>query len=134
MKLYPHVLAVVTLGVISTACSSQDDVDSPVGSEPGVPGTLEATVAVSGTRPDPDGYAAVVTLANQSEPQVLRVEPSGGTVRFANLPVGSHSVLLEDLAANCRVLGGNPRSFTIIAGGTSRIEFRVACPGAGTLL
>lgn len=63
-----------------------------------------------------------------------RVDSPGGTVRFANLPVGSHSVLLEDLAANCLVLSGNPRSFTIVAEETSRIEFRVACPGAGALL
>lgn len=134
MNVRRRILSATTLVAIAAGCDSQRSVDDPVGPEPEALGTLEVTVAVNGTRPDPDGYALVVTLASQAAPVSEHVEPAGGTARFLDLPAGSHSLRLEDLAANCTVLGSNPRSVTIVGEETSQITFRVACPGPGTFL
>lgn len=131
MNVRRRILSVTILVAIAAGCDSPRSVDDPVGPEPEALGTLEVTVAVNGTRPDPDGYALVVTLASQAAPVSERVEPAGGTVRFLDLPAGSHSLRLEELAANCIVLGSNPRSVTIIGEETLQISFRVACPGPG---
>jgi Tol biopolymer transport system component len=91
------------------------------------------TVTVNGTRPDADGYAVVVTISSQDGPGE-RVESTGGTVRFGDLEPGSHSVRLEDLAANCSIEGGGARPFKIASDRTSQVKFSVWCPGAGALL
>lgn len=133
---------VVALAMLSefAACGQTVDPGGPVGPEPpvepgpAVPGTLEVTVTVNGTRPDPDGYAVVIALASQVTPGPVPVEPAGGTVRFSELEPGSHSVRLENLAANCSVGGGSARLFTIASDRTSRVNFVVWCPGPGALL
>jgi len=129
-----RILSATTLVAIAAGCDSQRSVDDPVGPEPEALGTLQVTVAVNGTQPDPDGYALVVTLASQAAPVSEHVESTGGIVRFFDLPAGSHSLRLEDLAANCTVLGANPRSVTVVGEETSQISFRVFCPGPGTFL
>ena len=91
-----HVLAVLALGALAMACASEEDPD-PTGPVAEGPGALEATVVVGGSRPDPDGYSAVVSPASGGEPKVEQVDAAGGTIRFPNLPPGSHSILLEDL-------------------------------------
>jgi Tol biopolymer transport system component len=127
-------LTVLTLAVLSVACTSQAGPEDPTGSGPQGPGTLEATVVVGGSRPDPDGYSAVVSPGSDGEPKVERVDAAGGTIRFPNLPPGSHSILLEDLADNCLVVGANPHSFTIVSEEVTPVELRVACPGPGSFL
>lgn len=134
MNVRSRILSVITLVAITAGCDSRRPVDDPVGPEPEARGTLQVVVAVNGTQPDPDGYALVVTLAGQAEPVSEHVESAGGIVRFPGLPAGSHSLRLDDLAANCTVLGGNPRSVTIVGEETSQISFRVFCPGPGTFL
>lgn len=134
---------VTALALVSgfAGCSQHVDPGSPVGPEPpvepgpAVPGALEVTVTVNGTRPDPDGYAVVIVLASEDTPGPgVPVEPAGGTVRFSELEPGSHSVRLENFAANCSVVGGSARLFTIASDRTSRVDFVVRCPGPGALL
>lgn len=110
------------------------DVEDPVEPQPEGAGALEITVAVTGMRPDPDGYTVTVALATQGDLPPKRVESTGGTVRFSDLPPGSHSIRLENFAANCSVSGVNPRSFTIAAEKTTQMSFAVACPGPGAVL
>ena len=112
----------------------QADIEDPEEPQPQGSGALEITVAVTGTRPDPDGYTVTVALATQGDLPAKQVESTGGAVRFSDLPPGSHSIRLENFAANCSVSGVNPRSFTIAAEKTTQMSFSVACPGPGALL
>lgn len=113
-------------------CESSDP-RSPVGPEPAGSGSLEVTVTIEGTMPDPDGYAVVIVLDSQDRPGVP-LEPAGGTVRFSELRPGSHSVRLEGLASNCFVESANPRLFQLQPNQTFNVHFLVRCPGPGKLL
>ena len=107
---------------------------SPVDPTPQVPGILEVSVSTSGTKPDTDGYAVAVSI-EQTDSLLQTIGPMGGTVRFADLPRGTHSVRLESLAPNCAVQGRNPREFAISAAGqTVQVGFAVSCPGPGAVL
>lgn len=121
--------AVAGLLVIGCGPSSQNPVDP----SPEVPGILEVSISTSGTRPDADGYAVSVSVG-AGDPSLKTVGPMGGTVRFPDLPPGTHSVRLESLAPNCSVRGLNPRQFTIPAGETLQVGFAVFCPGPGAVL
>jgi Tol biopolymer transport system component len=132
-------VAIASLVPFASACNSagpHDPLEPGPGPEPEPEGSgsLEVTVTVDGTRPDPDGYAVVIVLASEDTPGPgVPVEPAGGTVRFSELLPGSHSVRLENLAANCFVTNANPRAFTIAPEETSRVTFLVQCPGPGKL-
>lgn len=116
--------------VLIPACSESQ---SPV--EPGSSGTLVVSIEVTGTRPDPDGYAVSVSIKGQKDhPLPITVESIGGTARFSDLPSGTHSVGVESLAPNCSVKSGSPRPFTIVPGETARIGFVLFCPGPGAVL
>ena len=120
--------------VLFQACSNEKTSQNPLEPEPVAVGTLEVTVRVSGTMPDPDGYALVVTVATDSVLPARNVDPEGGMVRLSDLPPGTYSARMEGLGANCSVGGIHPRSFTISAGRTTQIAFFVNCPGPGAVL
>src|SRR5204862_74860 len=60
-----------------------------------------------------------------------------GTTTYSGLPVGSQSVALSGLAGNCTLSGANPRTVTVVAGGTATTTFEVSCaavpPPSGSL-
>ncbi|HEY9016635.1 MAG TPA: CARDB domain-containing protein, partial [Gemmatimonadales bacterium] len=84
-------------------------------------GTLEISIATTGSTPDPDGYAVALDGAAG--------QPIGttATLTLSNLATGTHRVALQDIATNCTVTGNNPRNVTIAAGETTRTAFTVAC-------
>lgn len=96
-------------------------------------GTLEVNVRVTGTRPDPDGYAVELSVHGRGAWTPQMVASSGGEVRFLDLPPGTHSVRLVGLAEPCYVGGENPRQVSVEGGETS-IWFVIACPGPGAVL
>ena len=117
----------LVLATCLMGCDASKDPD-PVG--PQLPGALEVSVVVEGSRPDVDGYVA--SLVGREDP--ARVDPAGGTVRFSNLSPGSHSIRLDDLAPNCFVKGANPRRVNLHPNQTFTVQFLVRCPGSGQLL
>jgi hypothetical protein len=94
-------------------------------------GTVQASVATTGSSLDPDGYSISV---DGGTAQAIAVN---GSLTIGNLPAGSHSVLLGGQAANCTVTGSNPRSVTVAAGQTVAVDFTVTCtepsPGTGSI-
>jgi hypothetical protein len=84
-------------------------------------GSIEVTTATAGDDLDPDGYD--ITLDGTS---AKTIEPSG-TVTFEDVPVGSRSLALTDVAPNCTISGDNPRSIEVILGETARTTFAVVC-------
>jgi hypothetical protein len=91
----------------------------------GETGNLEVTTATTGTNLDPDGYLLSVD-GGQSTAIGLNE-----TLTFQDLAAGNHSVLLDDVAANCSVSGDNPRTVNVPAGGTGSTSFAVSCADGG---
>jgi Tol biopolymer transport system component len=89
-------------------------------------GSILISTATAGSRPDLDGYAASV---DGSAEQAIA---SNGTLTFPGLPLGDHSVLLTDVAANCAVDGDNPRTVTVSNGQQASVAFQVSCFATGT--
>jgi glucose/arabinose dehydrogenase len=90
-------------------------------------GDLELTTATTGSDL-PAGYRAVVDGATE------RAIGANDTVRVVGLVPGSHTVTLEEVAANCTVTAPNPRSVTVTAGTVTATTFAVSCasPTGGT--
>jgi hypothetical protein len=86
-------------------------------------GTIEVSVATSGDQPDPDGY--VVTVEGFGPGRAIGIN---GSETFTNVPAGSYTVVLSNIASNCTVTGGTSQSVSVTAGETSQVSFVVTCP------
>src|SRR5205823_2730967 len=87
-------------------------------------GSVTVTTSTSGDTPDPDGYTVAVTGAASRH-----IDPNG-TVTFANLATGDHTVTLSGIASNCSVSGGPSRPVTVSTGQTVIVTFTIDCPTA----
>jgi hypothetical protein len=94
-------------------------------------GTIEVLATSSGSGSDPDGFAALVDGVDRGP------VTAGVAATFAQLPPGAHTIGLSGLAANCQVVGDNPRGVSVSAGQTAQVPFAVTCtapaPSSGTL-
>jgi hypothetical protein len=91
-------------------------------------GTYRVTTTTNGDDPDPDGYVICIDPINNGafcNSGAAPIAPAG-TVDLT-ISAGSHTLLLELLAANCRVVGDNPRALNIAAGDTINLTFSIAC-------
>ncbi len=92
-------------------------------------GDLHVTTSTSGIDRDPDGY----TLAVDGGPTRHLATDDSLTIR--ELPSGTHSLELLDVAENCKLSGPNPRTVTVPGGGTVTAAFEVTCTAdVGTLV
>jgi len=107
----------------SPACGGGDDVTAPGGV-----GVVAISAASSGPRADADGFQ--ITLDGTAG-QALA---PGGAVVLPGVPAGDHLVGLAaaSLAAGCAVEGENPRTVSVAAGDTTRVDFRIACALLGS--
>ena len=85
-------------------------------------GDLRVDVSTTGQDLDPNGFTVVVDETTQQSVS------ANGSRTFENLPVGSHSVELRDVAGNCAVNGSNPRSVDVGTDGGTAL-FLVTCEG-----
>ncbi len=83
---------------------------------------LQVQTMTVGTSFDPDGYTATVVDSARSLP--IGVNDS---VLFGNLSPGSHTVQLDDVAANCDVFTGNTQTAVVGTIGTSTVQFGIEC-------
>jgi hypothetical protein len=103
--------------VLWQGCGGEDIVVPP---EPD-PGVVSVTVTTTGSQPDPDGY----TVRFDSTEAAIG---TGGSVRFT-ASVGSHTVTLDGLAANCAVQGSDGVSRTVVVdtGDSVAVTYDVLC-------
>jgi hypothetical protein len=87
-------------------------------------GSLELAVTTTGVDPDPDGV-----LASADQGVAVRIE-SGGTLRLSSLAPGTHQLMVTDVAANCSLVGDNPRSVAVAAGTATPVTLEVTCTAA----
>jgi hypothetical protein len=94
-------------------------------------GSLEVTSSTSGPSTDADGYTLSLDGVDRG--------PLGASsgVTLTGLVPGDHLVGLSGVAANCQILGENPRSVSIAAGTSTTVAFSLTCaappPESGTL-
>jgi hypothetical protein len=100
---------------VTLACGGGETLDVPT------TGTLELSTSTTGAEPDPDGYTIQID-GQPAEP----IAPSAG-LQKAGIEAGDHTVLLGGLAANCAVVGTNPRTVSVVAGETTAVPFLVFC-------
>ena len=81
---------------------------------------LTVTASTSGTNPD-DGYTATI------DGGVNQAVAANGVATFANLSSGTHTVVLSGVAANCTVMDGASRAFTVPAGIGATVAYVVTC-------
>jgi hypothetical protein len=84
-------------------------------------GSLKITTATGGSDLDANGYKVAVDGGTAQSISV------NGSSTLTNLAAGSHSVRLTDVAQNCSLQGGNPRSVNVSAGATAEVTFTLTC-------
>ena len=96
-------------------------------------GAIHITVSTEGKSGDLDTDGYGVTVDGRA-PEAIGVQ---GALTIADLAPGSHLVSLLGLAANCSVLGTNPRSVDVITGDKTAapvtVAFSVSCIGTGSI-
>jgi len=103
--------------LVVSACG-RSDVTGPAAEAP--TGAVIVEVRTTGEDLDPDGYT--LDIDDRSEPIDVN-----GSVRLADLTPGMVSVELRDAAANCAVVGSNPRLVSVVAGATVETTFEATC-------
>ena len=110
------VIALTAAPGVSPGCS--EDGPGMIGPNPG---DVEVTTATTGRDLDPDGYA--LSVDGGAGPAI----GVNSTVTISGLGTGNHELELTGVAANCTVLGSNPRSVTVPSAGLVRTSFQVSC-------
>jgi hypothetical protein len=91
-------------------------------------GAIKVSVTTTGSPTDPDGYVAKLDGGEPGQPIA-----TDGNVSFTSVPVGSHTVALSGVAANCSVTDGASRDVTVTVGITSNLSFTVTCSSSGEI-
>jgi hypothetical protein len=84
-------------------------------------GGFQIEVTTTGASPDPNGYQLSV------EGAPVRSIAINASELFLDLASGRHLIELLDVAGHCQVVGGNPKSFTVLPGKTVRVRLMVTC-------
>ena len=83
-------------------------------------GSLGLSISTSGSSPDPNGYVITIDGADRGA-----IGNTAATV-LEGLTPGTHVVGLDDVAENCQVQGGNPRTVSVLGERTLE-KFSVSC-------
>jgi TolB protein len=117
-------VALLFAAALTASCGEGDDIAAPPST-----GTLDITTTTNGTEIDADGYAVHL---DGGAGQAIAVSAQ---LMIAEVAPGTHTVLLDGLAANCTASGENPRSVAVTAGDTLAVAFTVTCnPTTGSLV
>jgi len=86
-------------------------------------GSVQILVATAGSDPDRDGYLVAV----DGSPKPASPLAPNGSITLVGVPVGSHEVRLDSVAANCVVIGGAARQVRVDPAQLVTVDFAVAC-------
>jgi dipeptidyl aminopeptidase/acylaminoacyl peptidase len=88
----------------------------------GTRGDVRIVTRTTGSNLDPDGYS--VFISNVAAPVAV---PVNGSVTASGVPIGVRNIGLGGLAANCTVVGSNPRPIAVVPGETIEVVFEIVC-------
>jgi probable HAF family extracellular repeat protein len=88
-------------------------------------GSIEVLLTMTGEYLDTDGGLVSV---DGGEARQLELESA---VTFTDLAPGPHTILLNDVAANCSIEGQNPRDVEVVAGQTVPTTYAIECGPCG---
>ena len=106
----------LALAAASAAAAGCDGPTSTSGT-----GRIEVTIAADASAPAGVGFT--LTL-NGTDPRLL---DRPGTVVYADVPAGLHTVLLFGMPEGCGVRGTNPQVVQVFGGTVAPVEFSVGC-------
>jgi hypothetical protein len=92
------------------------------------PGSLEVTVATSGTNLDPNGYEIWVDSTS------VRRVGANAVVTLTGVGAGAHSVSLQGIAPNCWTPAAVVPQVVIQASGTAAVQFALTCTTPNSVL
>ena len=121
MKRINLLTAMALASFVGLVGCSDGDYDPIITDPPPPSGSLELTIITTGDDLDADGYTASLDCGCFENVEVNEI------ATMTHVEVGSHMVLLTDIAANCELNGPNPRWVNITAEETVRITFSIAC-------
>jgi hypothetical protein len=121
-----HTLTTGSLVLASAALLGCDNVFGPGGPPPGILGSVDVLVHVSGNPTHPSDFMVVLTLDGWGELPGLRVPGLGGSVLISSVPVGTHSARLES-ASDCQAREDRSQTFAIESERTAKVEFTAVC-------
>jgi Tol biopolymer transport system component len=90
-------------------------------------GSIQVTTATTGSSLDPDGYLVSIDAGTS------QAIGSNATLALEGLAVGTHSIALSGIAANCHLDGDNPRTVEVLQSSTT-VTFDLTCLGANALI
>jgi hypothetical protein len=90
-----------------------------------VTGGFRIAVSTTGSQTDDDGYILAVTGTQ------LRNIAVNAEETYSGLPPGARLITLKDVAEFCKVEGGNPQLYTVVAGKAVLVAIRVGCGRPG---
>jgi len=131
----------VTLGGVAANCSVAGDNPRTVTVSPG--GVDTAAFAVSCVAPVGQVRVAVVSSGTPADPDGYSVSLDGGnpapiattdTLDLDGVAIGTHTVALGGLAANCAVQSANPVQVDVPLGGSVTAAFTVSCLGQSQVI
>ena len=107
---------------LSMACDDAADPGGPVDlPADSLTGAILVTVSTTGSSLDADDYRVIL---DGSQERWLGIS---ATETYSEVAEGVHEVQLAQLAPNCALSGGNPRSVGVVAGDTASTSFEVEC-------
>ena len=137
----------VTLGNVPSNCAVSESNPQNVTITAGQATSATFTITCTPPPPTTGDIAVTTTTSGPSQPSGYTVAldagsgqaiAASGTYTFTNVPVGSHSVTLSAVPANCTASGGTSRTLSVTAGGTATVTFSVTCvappPTTGDLI
>lgn len=112
--------AILSCSLIA-ACGADNSTAPLPPPPPPTSGSVAVVTRTLGEALDPDGYAIRI-----DDTPVL-TSPSNGTSEITGIALGTHSLRLADVAANCSLTTSNPQNVVVASEGPVEVTFGVHC-------
>jgi len=113
---------ILLLSLPIAACSGDDQ--EPTNETPAV-GFVRVTAPTAGLGLDSNGY--LVTLDPGSPTAVSQELPVNGLSDFGGIPIGDHTFVIEDVAANCTPANDPTQPVNVLGGQIQPLAYPVTC-------
>jgi TolB protein len=111
--------------ILGVSCTDSGPVEPPI---PANTGSIRVRMTTSGTDPDPDGYLVVLSGGGAT----FRLS-TNGFITIPRLPLGSYTLSVTDVAANCTEEQRTVNATISRTGETIVVDLRVSCTALGSL-